>query len=428
MKRKWLARTLTAAMSISMLMGMGTQAAESQGTEGEQITLTWAVFETDNYTADFWQHIIDTFEADNPDIKIEKVLMTGDSRPQFLKTMLAAGTMPDINVDPVDLAKTDGIYAEVPEELLSKFEDTAVAVVNGKKTLIPAYKAYRYQVYYNKNMFEQAGVEVPTTWDEFVDVCAKLQENEIVPLITAGASDIWATGEGTWESLVNPAAYAKYPDFNQQIVDGTLSWTDEVNVEALKAWQELVNAGYYHKGSMSFSYTQASAAFVDGEAAMMVDGAWTSATLDNTEGITEEDFGSFVLPTLTGDEAYFTMPGYWAVSETCENKEAAFRFCEYVLGGNEELYRYYLQADGTFSVTKEPVTYEMGPIQTQFIANYDGMEEVPEIGKVVGDPALPSGLVDFIDKSLQNIFTGADVESEVATWDAETQRLLENGN
>ena len=69
--------------------------------------------------------------------------MTGDSRPQFLKTMLAAGTMPDINVDPVDLAKTDGVYAEVPEELLSKFEDAAVVTVNGKKTLIPAYKAYR---------------------------------------------------------------------------------------------------------------------------------------------------------------------------------------------------------------------------------------------------------------------------------------------
>ncbi|MFR4143435.1 MAG: hypothetical protein ACLT1K_05415 [[Clostridium] leptum] len=50
-----------------------------------------------------WQHIIDTFEADNPGIKIEKVLMTGDSRPQFLKTMLSAGNMPDVNIDPVDL-------------------------------------------------------------------------------------------------------------------------------------------------------------------------------------------------------------------------------------------------------------------------------------------------------------------------------------
>ena len=52
--------------------------------------------------------------------------MTGDSRPQFLKTMLSAGNMPDINIDPVDLASTEGVYAEVPEELLAKFEDSAV--------------------------------------------------------------------------------------------------------------------------------------------------------------------------------------------------------------------------------------------------------------------------------------------------------------
>lgn len=79
------------------------------------------MFETDNYTAEVWQHIIDTFEADNPGIKIEKVLMTGDSRPQILKTMLAAGNMPDINIDPVDLAITDGVYAEVSEELLENY-------------------------------------------------------------------------------------------------------------------------------------------------------------------------------------------------------------------------------------------------------------------------------------------------------------------
>ena len=60
------------------------EAASSEGPE-EEAAITWAVFETDNYTAEVWRHIIDTFEADNPGIKIEKVLMTGDSRPQFFK-------------------------------------------------------------------------------------------------------------------------------------------------------------------------------------------------------------------------------------------------------------------------------------------------------------------------------------------------------
>ena len=388
----------------------------------ENVTLTWAVFETDNYTAEVWQHIIDAFEADNPGIKIEKVLMTGDSRPQFLKTMLSAGNMPDINIDPVDLASTEGVYAEVPEELLAKFEDSAVVSFNGVKNLVPAYKAYRTQVFYNKHQFEDAGItEVPTTWDEFIEVCDTLQEAGYTPLMGVGAADIWATAFGYWTGVVNSELYTAYPNFNEDILSGELSWENDVLIDTLKSWQTLTP--YYHKGSMSFSNTQATSEFLSGSAAMFMDGAWSTTTIDNSDEYSADDFGTFMMPTPSGAKTYCTMPQYWGVSETCENKEAAFKFCEYVLGGNPDIYRYYLQADGTFSVTKEPVTYEMGPVQTEFVNNLEGYTLVPEAMKVVGDNAFPTGFEDYTLKSLQNIFTGADVEQELSTWDAEMERL-----
>lgn len=456
MKKKIISMALMAAMGLSLLTGCGSDAgtkkddapadnpaddaaddeeqpADDAGEEkepegdaqsGDEVTLTWAVFETDNYTTEVWQHIIDTFEADNPGIKIEKVLMTGDSRPQFLKTMLAAGNMPDINVDPVDLASTDGIYAEVPEELLGKYEDTAIATYNGKHTLVPAYKALRNQCYYHRDQFEEAGItKEPETWDEFVEVCEKLQAAGKVPLMGAGASDIWATSFGWWTGVANSDIVCKYPDFNEKVLSGELKWTDDVIVESLTKWQELINAGYYHKGSMSFSYTQASEEFKNGSAAMFMDGAWSAAGYDNG-GFTEDQIGVFIVPAPTGAKSYCTMPQYWGVSETCEHKEEAFKFCEYVLGGNPDLYAYYLKADGTYSVTKDPVNYEMGPIQTKFVDNYKDVTLVPEIMKVVGDVAMPSGFEDFTCKSLQNVFTGADVKAELETWDAEMQRLL----
>ena len=101
--KKLLSLFLCAAMAASLVAGCSSdqttesssgtadnsqqEATSSEGPE-EEAAITWAVFETDNYTAEVWQHIIDTFEADNPGIKIEKVLMTGDSRPQFLKTKM----------------------------------------------------------------------------------------------------------------------------------------------------------------------------------------------------------------------------------------------------------------------------------------------------------------------------------------------------
>ena len=419
MKKRIVKILLGAALAASMIASTCTGVmAESE----ENVTLTWAVFETDNYTAEVWQHIIDAFEADNPGIKIEKVLMTGDSRPQFLKTMLSAGNMPDINIDPVDLASTEGVYAEVPEELLAKFEDSAVVSFNGVKNLVPAYKAYRTQVFYNKHQFEDAGItEVPTTWDEFIEVCDTLQEAGYTPLMGVGAADIWATAFGYWTGVVNSELYTAYPNFNEDILSGELSWENDVLIDTLKSWQTLTP--YYHKGSMSFSNTQATSEFLSGSAAMFMDGAWSTTTIDNSEEYSADDFGTFMMPTPSGAKTYCTMPQYWGVSETCENKEAAFKFCEYVLGGNPDIYRYYLQADGTFSVTKEPVTYEMGPVQTEFVNNLEGYTLVPEAMKVVGDNAFPTGFEDYTLKSLQNIFTGADVEQELSTWDAEMERL-----
>ena len=419
MKKRIVKTLLGAALAASMIASTCTGVlAESE----ENVTLTWAVFETDNYTAEVWQHIIDAFEADNPGIKIEKVLMTGDSRPQFLKTMLSAGNMPDINIDPVDLASTEGVYAEVPEELLAKFEGSAVVSFNGVKNLVPAYKAYRTQVFYNKHQFEDAGItEVPTTWDEFIQVCDTLQEAGYTPLMGVGAADIWATAFGYWTGVVNSELYTAYPNFNEDILSGELSWENDVLIDTLKSWQTLTP--YYHKGSMSFSNTQATSEFLSGSAAMFMDGAWSTTTIDNSDEYSADDFGTFMMPTPSGAKTYCTMPQYWGVSETCENKEAAFKFCEYVLGGNPDIYRYYLQADGTFSVTKEPVTYEMGPVQTEFVNNLEGYTLVPEAMKVVGDNAFPTGFEDYTLKSLQNIFTGADVEQELSTWDAEMERL-----
>lgn len=443
MKKKILCTVLCLTMFASLLTGCSTSekkettsttagaavtdattapAATTEKTEGD-VTLTWAVFETDNYTAELWQSIIDAFETDNPGIKIEKVLMTGDSRSQFLKTMLAANNMPDINIDPVDLATTDGVYAEVPAELLAKYEDSAVVTFNGKNTLVPAYKALRNQCYYHKDQFAAAGITAePKTWDEFIAACDKLKAAGYTPLMGAGAADIWATSFGWWTGVSNSEIMSVYPNFNKDILDGTLKWTDKVIADNLKTWQSLVNADYYHKGSMSFSYTQAAEEFHNGSSAMFMDGAWAAKTYD-TNGVTTKDLGVFVVPTPSGAYSYCTMPQYWGVSETCKNKEAAFKFCEYVLGGNKDIYLKYLQADGCYSVTKEPVSYDMGEIQTEFVDNYKDCTLVPEIMKVVGDTKVPSGFEDFTCKSLQNIFTGADVDTELAAWDAEYARL-----
>jgi len=439
MKKVW-AILIIVALAVGMLAACAAPAAEesasspeetqaeesaaesSQATpEGEPVTITWAVFETDNFTPEFYQGIIDAFEADNPDIKIEKVLMVGDSRPQFLKTLLAAGTFPDVTMEANDLANIEGVFAEVPEEIISRFEEGALTKCFGKYTVIPAAKQYRIQCFYNKDQFEEAGItETPKTWDEFVEVCDKLTAAGKTPLICGGAKDIWATGL-YWIGGANQDIMEAYPNFNEDLLAGNVTWANDTAVESITAWQDLVKAGYYHKGSMSFDYGQAAEEFQKGSAAMMFDGSWAAAGADASDN---SNLGSFVIPTPFDNNSYDTANIYWGVSESSANKEAAFRFVDYVLGGNEDVYRTFLQADGYGSTTKEAVTYEQGPVMTEFLSNYEGRTLVPEITKVIGDGAIPAGLEDMINKAMQAIYTGADVKTELEKLDTETQKLL----
>lgn len=419
MKKRNFAMVLAAAMMASLLGGTTSSAADKGG---EDIVIKFGVYETDNLTAGMWQEMIDAFEADNPGIKVEKVLATGDDRIAFWKTMLSSGSFPDIVLEAHSLATVEGIFAEVPEDIQALFDPATLCTYNGKCITIPATKQLRMQCYYNKKIFEELNLEEPKTWDEFVGVCQAVKDADKVPLICGGTGDVWATGEPYWISVANQAIEAEYPDFNQDLKEGKAVWNNDTAKDALEKWQEMVQKGYYYEGSMSLSYSQAADEFKKGTAAMMIDGSWLAAGLD-AEG--KEDFGVFAVPTLDGTKSYCATYQYWGVSEACENKDAAFQFVKYVFDTNQEIYKKYLISDGLYSTTVKPVSYDQGPVTTKFVENFDGWSLVPEIVLAPGEYSLPSGMQTYMDKSFQNIFNGADITGELENWDAEYERLIE---
>lgn len=439
--KKWFSVMAGSLVAMSILAGCGSgsnsnsnssvssapaspspsAAASSEAPKADPVKIQWAVFETDNFTDALWQSIIDSFEKDNPDIKVDKVLMTGDSRPQFLKTLLAANNLPDVMMDPAELAKIKDVLAPVPDDLLANFEDGSVPVFNGQKVLVPASKQLRAATYYNKKMFADAGItDLPKTWDEFVEVCEKLKSKGYTPLITAGASDVWATSFGYWVNVVNPEVETWNPNFNADLKSGAAKWNNPVITDALQRWQDLYKNGYFDKGSLSYSYSQAAAEFQKGRAAMMMDGSWVAPSLDKAN---LTDFGVFVQPAKDGITSYSAAFNYMAVSNTSKNKDAAFKFLKYILIDNKDAYLSYIKADGLLSSTKDPVTYPMGPVQTQFVDNLNGLKLVDEITKLPGDSALPAGMEDFTQKSLQSILAGANISKELDTWDDQYKKL-----
>lgn len=395
-----------------------TPAANAPAADG-QVTISWAVRETDNYPLSLYDEMAANFMRDNPDIKIEIVSQGGtNASNEWLKTQLAAGTLPDVIIDANVFTDSPGALLEMPDNIKDLFLEGTLTQVDGSYCLVPATTQYRMQCYYNKEYFEAAGVEIPTTWEEVIAACEKLEAAGYIPLIAPGAADGWACSYMFWSSNCNSDLMAAYPNFNTDLLAGNVKWNNPTHVESLTRWKEdLIDAGYYFDGSSSLSYAQACEEFDTGRAAMMIDGSWRAAGYD-AAGVT--DFGCFNFPNISGVKTFCTLSHYWGVNAATEHPEEAWRFIEYVLGGDEETYKIYLEADGVFPVTKKTINVTAGPVLSEFMANLEGLTLIPEIPYVYGDGELPGNTFDVISAEIYGFFAGTQTaEQALDNLDAE---------
>ena len=165
---------------------------------------------------------------------------------------------------------------------------------------------------YNQDIFDEVGVTAPTTWDEFVTVCEKLDAAGYQPISMAGDFNSFWSGAMGWlaqiyvdqttRSMINvyrsqPGDYTYDPDIDDSWeYDPTDPWNDDswkVTQNPVRAYKAVVEGEYradtvgmktvwtnfakvfpqYAGGDAFFGTTSATELFYQGKAAMMVDGA-----------------------------------------------------------------------------------------------------------------------------------------------------------
>ena len=115
---------------------------------------------------------------------------------------------------------------------------------------------------------QQCGVDVPETWEEFLQVCETIKQNGITPLLL-GNSEPWNGLH--WLTNLN----CRFVSPEVRAVDSdpaTCTFDDPGYVEALNAMIELNEKGYFNSGVNSTSYTEQFELFCQGQGAMMSDG------------------------------------------------------------------------------------------------------------------------------------------------------------
>jgi len=227
-----------------------------------------------------WPEIIEAFEEENPDIKINYTREEDyDKFRTNLDNEILAGELPDIYGIQVGASFDD--YAEFAKpvdeygaEWIDNVSDVAreeTKTEDGTEAAVPILNAGMQYYLYNKTLMDEIGLELPTSFDELVDVSSKANENGLSPF-AFGASDTWHVADFfVWLSN----QYGNGDDI-YKAAKGEIPWDSESLVAAATDWQKLFADGVFQKGAVTTNtYPQArDDYFLARKAIAMPTGSW----------------------------------------------------------------------------------------------------------------------------------------------------------
>ncbi len=374
--------------------------------EGDEIVLKFSYW--DNFDEDIFKK----FESENPGIKIEHVLYPDSEYSQKINTMLIGGTAPDVIIAfETDLPrfKEAGLIedldpymanSDVGKQEFIPAVDELSKIVDGNYGLPWSYAGEF--VYYNKDLFDSAGVDYPDgtwTWEDYADAAAKLTVRD------GNTTDVWGTDKinfrGIWYSMIG--------SYGDSIID---SDNNIVLGDGLKKTLEIEN----RMVNIDKSAPQPEAGesigdlFAAGKAAMTRTGSWMTALYGDSE------FNWDIAPLPKGTKDYTTLhTGFYTINAASEKKEAAWKFIEFMMSEEgQSMTTKFSNNPSAIKVYGEKGEYQNagknGPTDWTV---FDWMQENGSFGYVLANASDTSNLIDLMDAYLMGESTYESIIAEM---------------
>lgn len=411
--KKFTVCLLIGAMVASMLTGCGSNGGSSDSSDSkadsssETMTIMMNGSDSDAFMEGY-RKIVDGFNESNEyGVKVEIQNITNADYKTKLTTMMASDSEPDIiftwplgyleNFVNGDKVISIQKYLDEDEDWKNSFNGGILdpLTYDGEVYAIPTQQSTAI-MYYNKAIFDKYGLEVPTTYDEYVQICDTLKENGVTPVALAStADDAWLVSQ----YIQQLSDGIKGEDLFNSIKDGTGKWNDEGMVEAGKLFQEEVNKGYFEDGFTGVSREEAQLQFANGQTAMYFNGCWEISNLDKKENAAEaENISCFLMPAVNEEYAGVEVGSVdtsYAITKNCKNVDAAVALLKYMT--NEEstsllLYDYGRTPSTNFDIDNSKLT----PLCADFI-------------NLLGDVKVQTPWFDRVDTDLGNEFNNTTI-------------------
>ena len=320
----------------------------------------------------YGEAVIEAFEAANPDITVELEIRPGGADgDNIVKTRLATGEMNEVfqynsgslfqalNADQTLVELSNEPWAD---KVLDSFWPT-VSTANGSYGA-PYGTAMGGGILYNYNVYEDLGLDIPLTWDEFMANNAAID--------AAGVAPVCQTYGDTWTSqLLVLADYHNVEAVEPGFADAyTANQAKYATSDAAKAGferlQELHEAGYFQEGYASAVFNDGLLAVAAGECAHYPMLTFAVSTIAELAPDQVDNVGFFAQP---GDDAATNGLTVWQpnatyIPNTAEGDEliAAKKFVEFMV--SDEGLQVYIDTNGQtgpFVIENSPVADDLLP-------------------------------------------------------------------
>ena len=357
MNRTTVLRTVAIGASLALLAACSSGGDDDPGTTpsaGEDVTIQWWHNSNTGDGKDYYDQVAADFETANPGVHIEVSAMQHEDMVTKLDAAFQADETPDIYMERGGGELAAHVEAGLTKDISESAADTIDKIggsvagwqVDGKTYGLP-FSVGVVGFWYNKALFEQAGItEPPATWDDFNAAVDKLKAAGIEP-VSVGAGDKWPAAHYWYYFALRECSQDVLTDAVQ-----TLDFTDPCFVKAGEDLEALIGTEPFNAGFLSTpaqtGATSASGLLATGKVAMEMQGHWEPGVM---QGLTEdgtglgENTGWFPFPAVDGGEgdpeAALGGGDAWAVSE--EAPDAAVDFAVYLL--SDEVQKGFAELD-----------------------------------------------------------------------------------
>ncbi len=394
---------------------------EPVSADGEKLTV-WIMEGTNPDAEPYFDDLSTAFEDETGAELDVQFVPWAEAHDKFVKS-IAGGTTPDVAevgttwtpefADAGALMDLSGPLekAGVGDELVPGLVEAGT--VDGTLYGMPWYAGVR-SIVYRTDVFEKAGLEQPTTWDQLVAAAEKIKKSnpDMLAFPVAGDSEygvypfIWgnggeiATQDGdTWTSQID----------SPEAQEGITFYTDLARKH-----------GFSTPAATTWTEADLSDAFSRDEVAMMISGSWTPGALVENNPDLKGKIGAFPIPGPDGGVSPSFLGGsHLSVFQTAKNPDLAWALVEMMSTG--EFAEKWSQQSGFFPGTttllekvQEADDPVVAPFATQMVEGGASLPVTPLYGQVQGKKTVSAMLQSILsgDSSVEQASKNAAQEMD----------------